>query len=1001
MVSAATPDISFLIPAYNAEDTLAECLISLQRQTRTNWQAVVVDDGSSDRTWEVLQGIAATDARILPVRQPNAGAAAARNHAARLAAAPLLCMLDADDWLDSTFIENMQPVAEDGSRPVIAFCAYRRVAPDGRMMRVEQPPVLAGDAAKREFSSFCALAIHTVVFPKSLFEGIGGMDETLQTCEDWDLWLRMAFAGAEFRCVDACLAFYRMKTGSLSGDPFKMVRDAIRVTTKGEALRMQEGLLAEGPEAGWITPAVSQLRMLCWVVAAKLDPAMDIAALAAFLPEMPDAAGYESFFAGVILHGLETGLLPERADDLIDALAKWQPIFLLLIQLIQRHSLPGTGRKIIEAAAWQISSGNLLRSFTLGNVRVVSVELGALSRIPNAERADTLVMHAFSGEQHVGSFVGPLWGDLSIRAQIRLIMKEMQAVEHLQTPTTLAYARSWTTEAVRGYRAIGGLIIRNGRRRGRLKRLLARIAGNALLATAPGDEQDNDARLSEVLRDLRRGLSPRLAKASNTGPKEGTQTAAPQSEEDYWEHIFERPDPWNYVSVYEQVKYEQTLSLIPKGIGKALELACAEGIFTDKLAQRVAHLTATDISQRAIDRAIDRCHDHRNVELYVLDFVKNDLPGEQDLIVCSEVLYYMKDEETLANVCRKMAAALKPNGYLITAHAHIRRDEADRTGFDWGNPFGVGTIKKVFAEQIGLALEESIETDLYAIHRFRRGPATAAPVLRTETHGSPLDADVAKHVIWGPAGVEREVAWETEVTSSVPVLMYHRIADKGPAALQRFRTPPAVFRKQMQFLRRQGYYTVTSETLATLLRSGKPIQGRPVMLTFDDAYLDFRTHAFPILAENDFRAEVFVVTDKVGGRSDWDCAYGEPAPLMSWSDIEALHEQGVSFSSHLASHAPATAMDNKDLLAEAMVSRNALQCRLGASADAIALPYGATDFRVPGILAQAGYAIAFTTRPATAAFSDNLYALPRLEVRGDRPPEDFPDLIGLPGAFIG
>ncbi|MGO8462858.1 hypothetical protein ACC759_38775, partial [Rhizobium ruizarguesonis] len=78
---------------------------------------------------------------------------------------------------------------------------------------------------------------------------------------------------------------------------------------------------------------------------------------------------------------------------------------------------------------------------------------------------------------------------------------------------------------------------------------------------------------------------------------------------------------------------------------------------------------------------------------------------------------------------------------------------------------------------------------------------------------TPLDADVAKHIIWGPAGTERGAAWKTEVTTSVPILMYHRIAEQGPAALERFRTPPEIFRKQMQFLRRQGFYTVTAQTL--------------------------------------------------------------------------------------------------------------------------------------------------------------------------------------------
>ncbi|NKL62365.1 glycosyltransferase [Rhizobium leguminosarum] len=1000
MVIAATPDISFLIPAYNAADTLAQCLASLQQQSRSNWQAVVVDDGSTDCTWEVLQGIAKTDNRILPARQPNAGAAAARNHAARLAVAPLLCMLDADDWLDPTFIENMQPVVEDSSPPVLAFCAYRRVAPDGRMMPMEQTPILTGDAAKREFSSFCALAIHTVVFPKSLFERLDGMDETLQTGEEWDLWLRMAFAGAEFRRVDKCLAFYRMKAGSLSDDPFKLVRDAVAVTTKAEALRVQHGLSAEGSQTGWMTPGLSQLRMLSWAISARLSPTTDVAALATLMPEMPDAAGNESFLVDVIMHGLRTGLLTDQSGDLIDALDKWKPAFLSLIGLIEQHSFPGTGRKIIEIACWQLSAANPLRSFTLGNIQVVSVELGALFRISKAEQADTLIMHAFSGGQHVGTFVGPLWGDLSIRAQIRLIMHEMQAEEHLQTPPTLAYISSWTREALRGYRAFGGLIIRNGRRRGRLERLLAHLGRKALLASAPSDKQDNDARLADVLRTLERDPTPLFSNPSGPQPEERNAAPPVRSEEEYWEHIFERPDPWNYVSVYEQVKYEQTLNLIPEGIDKALELACAEGIFTEKLARRVGRLTATDISQRAIDRAVERCRDHRNVELRVLDFVRQDLPPEQDLVVCSEVLYYMKDEEMLAAACLKMAAALKPNGYLITAHAHIREDEPARTGFDWGNPFGVGTIKQVLAAQADLALEETIETELYAIHRFRKGPV-AGPVLRIEGHGTPLDADVAKHIIWGPAGVNREVAWTTEVTTSVPILMYHRIAEQGPAALRRFRTPPEIFRKQMQFLRRQGFYTLTAQTLADLLRSGKPIQGRPVMLTFDDAYLDFLTDAYPILAENDFSAEVFVVTDKTGGRSDWDSAYGEPAPLMSWSNIQELQKKGICFGSHLASHTPASAMDNEVFLAEAMLSRNALQGRLGTAVESIALPYGATDFRVPGILAHAGYGVGFTTRPAKATFSDNFFALPRFEVRGDRPLEAFPELIGLPGDFIG
>ena len=74
------------------------------------------------------------------------------------------------------------------------------------------------------------------------------------------------------------------------------------------------------------------------------------------------------------------------------------------------------------------------------------------------------------------------------------------------------------------------------------------------------------------------------------------------------------------------------MSLIPQGPETALELACAEGIFTEKLARAVGRVTATDISQRAIDRASKRCRDLSNVELRVLDFVRQQLPPDQDLI---------------------------------------------------------------------------------------------------------------------------------------------------------------------------------------------------------------------------------------------------------------------------------------------------------------------------------------------------------------------------------
>ena len=78
-----------------------------------------------------------------------------------------------------------------------------------------------------------------------------------------------------------------------------------------------------------------------------------------------------------------------------------------------------------------------------------------------------------------------------------------------------------------------------------------------------------------------------------------------------WESLFAAPDPWGYSSDYEQTKYEHTLELLPEGpIGRALELACAEGHFTVQLAPRVGTLVAADIAAKALERAAERCAGH-------------------------------------------------------------------------------------------------------------------------------------------------------------------------------------------------------------------------------------------------------------------------------------------------------------------------------------------------------------------------------------------------------
>ncbi|HKD36152.1 MAG TPA: SAM-dependent methyltransferase, partial [Pirellulales bacterium] len=182
-------------------------------------------------------------------------------------------------------------------------------------------------------------------------------------------------------------------------------------------------------------------------------------------------------------------------------------------------------------------------------------------------------------------------------------------------------------------------------------------------------------------------------------------SGAPTLTPEYWEEVFVEEDPWGYGdSAYESWKFERTLSLLPKRrFARALEIGCAEGHLSSRLAPLVGELTAIDISPTAITRARARCAGFANVECRVLNLASDNLPENLDLIVCSEILFYLP-LEMLAGIAAKIAASLKAGGYLLLAHGNQIVDDPTRTGFDWGHLFGAKKIGDVFAALGSLSL---------------------------------------------------------------------------------------------------------------------------------------------------------------------------------------------------------------------------------------------------------------------------------------------------------
>lgn len=201
----------------------------------------------------------------------------------------------------------------------------------------------------------------------------------------------------------------------------------------------------------------------------------------------------------------------------------------------------------------------------------------------------------------------------------------------------------------------------------------------------------------------------------------------------------------------------------------------------------------------------------------------------------------------------------------------------------------------------------------------------------------------------------------------VPVLNYHQVNPEGKGALT---LSPQEFEEQMAYLKKAGYTAITPRQLIDYLKDGAKLPPNPILITFDDGYVDNYVFAYPLLQKYNFTATIFVVTDF----PDNDKHY------LTWAQIKEMQENGMTFASHTLSHVVLTEQSDDNLRAQLVISREALEYRLGKKIEALAYPGGFYDKRIIAAAKEAGYQAAFTINLGRAQKDSNLFALSRIPI---------------------
>lgn len=223
----------------------------------------------------------------------------------------------------------------------------------------------------------------------------------------------------------------------------------------------------------------------------------------------------------------------------------------------------------------------------------------------------------------------------------------------------------------------------------------------------------------------------------------------------------------------------------------------------------------------------------------------------------------------------------------------------------------------------------------------------------------------------------------------VPILMYHYIS-APPADADVYRkdlsVPPERFESHLRYLHEHGYRTVTLDDLLAFLAGGTALPPRPVILTFDDGYVDNYTAAYPLLRKYGMVGHFFIISDFVNqGRAGY----------MTWPQIEELAAAGQRIGSHSRDHPDLKGKTVDYLVWQALGGLEAIQEHTGSHPRWISYPAGSYDDQVIAVYKSAHYWGGLSTEQGATHTLAQIFTLKRVRVRGTHTADDLAALLQL------